>query len=309
MLIKNKPVKLKVIFFSLVGMLFCANVYCLNLNIDAANILNNKDYSEKIETQSGAVFSRTDAGFLECRILFLNGISPYVSNSAILKIRPLCFDGVAVAYSGLRKSPLYIYEILNKSERPKKHRINLPNSLFFDTRLPKNERASPGDFFNNLFEIDSDHKVNNGIPMAPAVLRKTWAIYEEHVAKNVNQASGNVYVITGSVFTPTACGLLTVSRQLLESNYDYVPWGAAKIVEKSSKVHGMPSRYSLGSCTIGNGVVVPSFIYRLVYDPAAGRVWVYWIENTNTEKINAPISYSELVRRTGINFFPGVEVF
>ena len=309
MLINNKLLKLKVFLFGVVGILLQTSAYCSTLNIDAASILNNKDNNEKLEGGSGVMLNRAGTDFSNCKKLFFNEIPPDVPNSVGLKIRSLCFDGVAVAYSGLRKSPLYVAEILNKFDRSKKYHISIADALLSDMRLPGNERISPNDFYNNLFDVDSDQKINNGIPMAPGVRKKTWAVYEEQVAKNVNQASGNVHVITGSVFTPTACGLLLVSRQLLEANYDYVPWGAAKIVEKSSKVHGMPSRYSLNSCTIGNGVVVPSFIYKLVYDPTAGRARVYWIENTNTEKINAPISYSELVRRTGIDFFPGVKVF
>ena len=309
MLIKSKPSKSKIILIGLVNIIFHLNSNSSTLNIDAASIFNNRDYDEKVEGKFGESLDHVETDFLKCNTLFFNEKLPYVFNSAGLKVRLLCFDRVAVAYSGLRKSPLYIAEIINKSKRSKKYHTNIPRVLFSDVRIPQSERANQRDYYNNLFDVDSDLKINNGIPMAPAVRKKTWAVYEEQVAKNINQASGNVYVITGSVYTPSACGLLLVSRQLLEANYDYVPWGADKIVKKSAKVHGMPSRYNLGSCTIGRGVVVPSFIYKLVYDPVANRAWVYWIENTNTEKINALISYSDLVRRTGIDFFPGIKVF
>ncbi|MDP1816521.1 MAG: DNA/RNA non-specific endonuclease [Leadbetterella sp.] len=272
-------------------------------------MLNNKDFNDKNNNVDAINIILEKNNAFECKELFLNKTPPFVPNSIALKARPLCYDGVAVLYSGLRKSPLYVAEIYNKSSRAKKTSFNVPNALFSDTRLPVDERASPVDYDGNIFGINFDLKINNGIPMAPEVSRRKWAVYEEQATRNINQANGNVYVITGSVFTPNICGLGIVSRQLLESDHEYVPYGVAKIVEKSAKVYGIPSRYDVGACTIGNGVIVPTFIYKLVFDSSAGRAWAYWIENTNSTRIDAPISYAELVRRTGINFFPGVKIF
>jgi len=55
--------------------------------------------------------------------------------------------------------------------------------------------------------------------------------------------------------------------------------------------------------TIGrNQVWVPRYLFKLVYAPAAGKMWAHWIENSNSAKVGKPISYEELVRRTGIQF-------
>jgi endonuclease G len=60
--------------------------------------------------------------------------------------------------------------------------------------------------------------------------------------------------------------------------------------------------------TIGsNQVWAPRYIYKLVYDPAANKAWAHWIENTDTAKAGKPISYQELVQRTGINFLPNLK--
>ena len=50
-------------------------------------------------------------------------------------------------------------------------------------------------------------------------------------------------------------------------------------------------------------VRVPDALYKLVYDPAAGKSWVYWTANADVAKPQL-LAYDELVRRTGIRFLP-----
>lgn len=60
-----------------------------------------------------------------------------------------------------------------------------------------------------------------------------------------------------------------------------------------------------GAPTVGAGQVkVPRYLFKLVYDASTGRSWAHWQENREGERVSAPISYAELVRRTGIDFLP-----
>ncbi len=54
-----------------------------------------------------------------------------------------------------------------------------------------------------------------------------------------------------------------------------------------------------------NKVRVPDHIFKLVYDEAGNRAWGHWHANSDTERGGPPISYQELVKRTGIDFLPG----
>jgi endonuclease G len=54
-------------------------------------------------------------------------------------------------------------------------------------------------------------------------------------------------------------------------------------------------------------VRVPTHLFKLVYDAGSGRAWAHWIANTNEARVGRPISYGELVKRTGITFLPGVQ--
>ncbi|MBY0569925.1 MAG: DNA/RNA non-specific endonuclease, partial [Burkholderiaceae bacterium] len=56
--------------------------------------------------------------------------------------------------------------------------------------------------------------------------------------------------------------------------------------------------------TIGeNKVWVPKYLFKLVYDPSENKRWAYWVENIDNIKAGKPITYEELVKRTGIQFF------
>ena len=61
--------------------------------------------------------------------------------------------------------------------------------------------------------------------------------------------------------------------------------------------------------TIGdNRVWVPKYLYKLVYDATTGRAWAHWIDNNDEARAGKPISYPELVRRTGIEFLPKARI-
>jgi len=53
-------------------------------------------------------------------------------------------------------------------------------------------------------------------------------------------------------------------------------------------------------------VLIPSQIYKLVYDPSANRAWTYWTDNTNDARSAAPISYAERTKRIGVELLPGI---
>lgn len=61
--------------------------------------------------------------------------------------------------------------------------------------------------------------------------------------------------------------------------------------------------------TIGNNRVwVPQHLFKLVYDPSTNRAWAHWQDNNEDAKAGKPISYEELVKRTGVEFLPGLDV-
>src|SRR5690606_30740111 len=52
------------------------------------------------------------------------------------------------------------------------------------------------------------------------------------------------------------------------------------------------------------GVAVPSHLFKLVYDPATGKSWAHWQQNSAAAKVGRPISYAELVQKTDMALLP-----
>ena len=110
--------------------------------------------------------------------------------------------------------------------------------------------------------------LTNMLPQAPQHNQGTWRVsVEDATRKYAGRASGDVYVITGPAYAPSIAQ----------------------------------------SKGIGPGQVrVPTYLFKLVYDEDKNRAWAYWQLNDNATQGSAPISYGELVRRTGVEFLPGV---
>lgn len=196
--------------------------------------------------------------------------------------RALCFDDFAVLHSGESKTPVYVAEKLNRESIAQAHEKR-SNAFFADARLRAEERATLEDYAASGYDrghmapagdmttpqaMEQSFSLANMVPQAPEHNRGTWAkSVEQATRKFAARADGNVYVLTGPVFLPS--------------------------IAKS------PS--------IGAGQVhVPTYLFKLVYDEASNRAWAYWQANANATRGTQPISYAELVLRTGVVFLPGV---
>lgn len=54
--------------------------------------------------------------------------------------------------------------------------------------------------------------------------------------------------------------------------------------------------------TSTGGVAVPSHLFKLVYDAETEHSWTHWHQNSAAAKMGRPISYQELIQRTGLKW-------
>lgn len=197
--------------------------------------------------------------------------------------RALCYDAFAILHSGESKTSVYVAQRLNRvsiADTGEKR----TNRFFPDARLRSAERASLDDYKGSGFDrghmapagdmptpqaMAQSFSLANMVPQAPEHNRGVWAkTVESATRKYASRATGDVYVITGPVYLPS-------------------------IAESPS---------------IGLGQVrVPKYLFKLVYDEQKGKAWAFWHENANSTQATAPISYEELVKRTGVSFLPGLK--
>ncbi len=217
--------------------------------------------------------------FDKCREFFADSTPPVVQNQAELKPLALCFSSFAVMHSGKSRTPVYVAEKLSRDLLQDAHKKRT-NKFFADARLPRAERAELDDYKGSGY--DRGH-------MAPAADMTTAEGMAQcfSLANMIPQAPKNNQKAWSSIEKATR-------KYIKRADGDvYVITGPV---------------FDSKPPTIGsNQVWVPRYIYKLVYDPSANKSWAHWIENTDTAKAGKPISYQELVHRTGINFLPNLK--
>ncbi|WP_371414419.1 DNA/RNA non-specific endonuclease [Acidovorax sp. 1608163] len=212
--------------------------------------------------------------FAQCRQFFADGRPPVVPRRPTL--RELCYEAFAVLHSGETKTPIYVAERLNRKTF-ENARVKRKDRFFADARLPSDERAELEDYKNS--GLSKGH-------MAPA----------------------------GNMTTPTAMAQSFSLANMVPQDQSHNSGSWAKI-EDDTRKYALRAKgdvyvitgpvFEPGAPTVGDGRVrVPRYLFKLVYDASTGRSWAYWQENREGERVSAPISYAELVKRTGINFLP-----
>lgn len=216
--------------------------------------------------------------FSECRHLFVNGSTPVMPATPDLHLRALCFSSFAVLHSGKSRTPVYVAERLNKETLIEAKDNKRSNRFFADARLPRAERAELDDFKGSGY--DRGH-------MAPAADMATSVAMSQSfsLANMVPQAPENNRKAWASIEKATRKYVMRASGDV------FVITGP--VFNKHPESIGY------------NKVWVPSHLFKMVYDPATRKSWAHWLENTDHARPGKPISYDELVARTGIDFMPG----
>lgn len=216
--------------------------------------------------------------FAQCSQLFANGTPPVIQTPAEREARALCFSTFAVLHSGQSHTPIFVAERLNKKDLLDARKHRRTDRFYEEARLPRDERASLDDYRDSGF--DRGH-------MAPAADMATEQSMAQSfsLANMVPQYPLNNRKSWASIENATRRYVMRASGDV------YVITGPI---------------YDSAPPTIGeNKVWVPQHFYKLVYDPSAKRAWAHWLDNANEAKVGKPITYEELVRRTGIEFIPG----
>lgn len=222
---------------------------------------------------------RTD--FTECRQFFAGGKVPVFQARPPAKARPLCYDAFAVLHSGATKTPLYVAERINRTVLLEAAGEKRNNHFFADARLPQAERAALDDYKGSGYA--RGHMAPAGNMGSPEAMAQSFSL-----ANMVPQAPRN----------------------------NSGPWAG---IEKATRKYAMRAAGDVYVITgpvfddsgeaIGQGRVrVPRYLFKLVYDPVAQRAWAHWLENSEQARTGPPIDYAELVKRTGIEFLPGLTV-
>ena len=214
-------------------------------------------------------------GFAACPQHFAGGVPP--TRPAGDKLRELCFDSFAVLHSGNTKTPVYVAERLNRQTYESVTKPKRGDKFYAEARLPSSERAELADYKGSGWS--RGHMAPAGDMGTPEAMAQSFSL-ANMVPQDRKQNGG-----------PWAKIEEDTRRYVMRAQGDvYVITGPV--------FEANPPR-------IGQGVAVPSHLFKLVYDPGTGKSWAHWQENSPSATVGRPISLQELESRTGLGLLAG----
>jgi len=188
--------------------------------------------------------------------------------------RELCSDHYAVLYSGVARSPIYAAEYLTEGKIVAAREFGRANDFRPDTRLPKDWRSELKDFRGSGY--DRGHLAASANMPTPAADSQSFLL-SNIVAQNpqLNRKLWNAI--------EKAVRALAMHRPV------YTLTGA---LFKGQQIERLSKR-----------VMIPTHIYKLVFDPKQNAAAAYLVENQAYRR-HREISLSELELLAGIAFFP-----
>ncbi|NLO80298.1 MAG: DNA/RNA non-specific endonuclease [Xanthomonadaceae bacterium] len=212
----------------------------------------------------------------ECPQHYPAGQAPEITNPRLaVGTRELCYSEFGVLHSGVTRTPLWSAEHLTAEEMVQADRIRRKNAFHPEPRLPRRERAELRDYARSGY--DQGH-------MAPAGDMPTeQAQYESFSLANiVPQHPRNNQRLWARI--EEAVRVLAREKGEL-----YVVTGPLFLGERLQQ--------------IGGRVLVPTHVYKLVYEPKQGRAAAYLAENQPGDEYRV-VGLPELEQLAGIDFLP-----
>lgn len=214
------------------------------------------------------------AASTQCNGIYFNNQAPDILNAKLTpKTRELCYSTFAIVHSGLSRTPLWSAEHLTKNDlRSKNERTN---DFHPEDRIGADERAELSDYTRSGF--DRGH-------LSPAADMPT--VQAEHecftLANMIPQDSNNNRGIWSAIEGATR-HLTNVRGEL------YVITGPVFMGNALKR--------------IGGRILVPTKIYKAIYDPTSGKGAAYLVDNVPGNNYQV-VSIAQIEQLSGISLFP-----
>lgn len=246
----------------------------LLVGLTLATCLVSAGWARSPQFDNTALLTPQPTSFAQCPDFFANGRPPAISPQP--KLRELCYEAFAVLHSGITKTPVFVAQRLNRRsiEDADEKRSN---RFFADARLPSAERAELEDYRRSGYS--RGHMAPAGDMPTPTAMAQSFSL--ANMVPQDAQHNGGAWA------------------KIEQDTRHYIRRARGDVFVITGPV------FAEDAPTIGtNKVRVPAYLYKLVYDASTQRAWAHWQQNTEGETVRRPISYDELVKRTGIEFLP-----
>jgi endonuclease G len=197
----------------------------------------------------------------------------------------VCHTKYVLSHNNAALGPDWVLEHLTaeqvsgKHTRPKlkfQHETLVPrganDSDYVSSGFDRGHQAPSADFSENVDWMKESFMLSNIVPQVGAGFnRDIWATLEGHV-RDLAIARGELYTVTGPVY-PEGKSKITISA---EEN----SCGNEIVLNPPARASICGSKKQCGD----DGVLVPSAMFKLIYDPDAKRANVFLMPNINHRK-------------------------
>lgn len=223
---------------------------------------------------SGSAFAASSA----CGDHYFAGTAPDITNASMTRAaREVCFSAFGVMHSGVTRTPLWSAEHLTRDRLADAREMTRVNSFHAESNLPASERAELRDYVRSGY--DRGH-------MAPSAdMPDARAQSESFSLSNMvpQNSENNRYLWAG-----IESSVRTLARDRGELFVITGPLFKGQSITQ-----------------IGNRVMVPTQLFKVVYDPKRKQAGAYLVANEATGDYSV-VSVAELEKLAGIDFFPGM---
>jgi len=213
-----------------------------------------------------------------CPTLFADGRAPILTNPKLAaRTVPLCFEAFAVLHSGVTRTPLYSAEHLTRASVADARTVARDDAFHEETRLPAGEGASLEDYVRSGF--DRGH-------LAPA---------------------GDMPTLSAQAESFSLANIVPQNRVLNRGLWADIEESTRRLATRRGSIFVVTGVIFSGDAVqqIKGGVLVPTQLFKALYDPASGEAGAYLAKNDDARDWH-PISIDELNRQAGIDVFPGL---
>lgn len=231
------------------------------------------------------------AGFEDCLGVFPNGNAPQVLNNQAaqnLRLRPLCFTNYAILYSGATKKPVIAIERLRYGVPLTKGGERTEDFHAEIDRLPLSEQSTLESYRGSGYDRGHNAPAGNVPDNDPnsRMMSETFSL--ANMMPQDQTLNRGVW----------AKSVEAATRKFAERNRGP---GDVFVFTGSSGQLGL----------IGKGqhsVVVPAYVWKLVYDETGKRAWAYWLENNANARVTGAniITVEQLIQN--IKAVDGIDI-
>lgn len=227
----------------------------------------------------GVMTSAPATASTDCPQHFAGGVAPSFTNPKLApRSQELCYSGFAVMNSGLSRTGLWSAEYLTRERIAAAKGDERKNTFHEDENLAPNDRARLSDYKGSGY--DRGHLAPSADMPDPQSMHESFSL-----ANMIPQVAENNRGIWAEIEK-------TTRNYAQKTGELYVITGPLFYGENVQQLKGR--------------VLIPTHIFKVVYDPKANLAGAYVVSNTEPSAEWQEVAVSEIEKISGLNLLPAV---